>query len=782
MKKIELLAPAGSFESLIAAVQSGADAVYLGGSKFSARAYASNFDEAEMSRAVEYCHGYGVKVYITINTLLKDKEIKEALEYAKFLYRIGVDALIVQDTGLVFLIKQCIPEFEIHASTQMSIHNGEGALFLKNLGFERIVLSRELNLEDINYISKDLGVETEVFVHGALCICYSGQCIMSSVIGGRSGNRGKCAQTCRLPYKLYGKKTKVEKDGYIMSPKDICTIENIKELIESGTSSLKIEGRMKRPEYVAGVVSIYRKSIDSYYNNTLFNLEEEKRTLTQLFNREGFSKAYLLGNVGRDMMAYKTPKNTGVFLGKANHDGTILLKEPIVVKDGVRIDDTGFTVSRILIKKKEVDRANIGDIVKLIPSEYKSGDMLYRAADNELLLELAKSYKNSYERKIGLSGKFTFKIDEAMKLEVEFNGKEFIAKGEIVQAALKKPLEKDKIEKNIYKAGETALKIEKIEFVHFDEGFVPVASINEIRRTIIEKIEEYTEKSNKRSLNDIASEGVNYAPVNQSMPELIVTLQREEQLRAVEELGIKDVAINIFNMRGNVDLGNLNIDNIYLKVPNVIRDKEFKAVASEIEKNLHRIKGIITGNMGIINKFSGKTIIYGDYKMNSLNSFSHKFYTEIINGVYLSAELNRAELINIGKKSPANSCGVIIYGRYELMVSEYCPIGSIYGGKSKENKCSGACTLDDYVLIDRKGEEFIIDVDRACRSYIYNNVPVNLFPYTNELRKNNIKSFRIDFINEGYEQCKRILSGFINNSFNEEVENYTRGHYKRGIE
>lgn len=782
MNKIELLAPAGSFESLIAAVQSGADAIYLGGSKFSARAYANNFDDEQMIKAVEYCHDYGVKVYITINTLLKDKEIKEALEYAKFLYRIGVDALIIQDTGLVYLIKKCIPEFEIHASTQMSIHNGEGALLLKNLGFQRIVLSRELSIQDIDYISKDLGIETEVFVHGALCVCYSGQCLMSSILGGRSGNRGRCAQTCRLPYTLYGKNTKVERDGYIMSPKDICTIENIKELIESGTSSLKIEGRMKRPEYVAGVVSIYRKAIDSYYNNTEFNLEEEKRKLTQLFNREGFSKAYLLGNVGKDMMAYKTPRNTGVYLGKANKDGSILLKEPIGLKDGIRIEEGGFTVSKILLDGKEVEKADIGDVVKLKPSNYKANDLLYRASDNELLMELSQYYKHPYEKKIPVKANFTFKVGSPMVIGANFNDEVFYAEGEVVQEALKKPLDKEKVIKNICKAGDTALKVEEIEFLHFEDGFVPVSSINEIRRNLIEQIENRIKEKNKRVLKDISSENIEATYAEQNMPNLMVTLQRAEQLKAAEELNIENVAVNIFNMRGNVDLENINIKNLYLKVPNIIRDKEIDKVALEIEKNLHRIKGIITGNMGIINRFLGKTVIYGDYKNNVLNTFAHRFFSEKINGMYLSAELNRSELLNIGKKSPENSCGVVIYGRYELMVSEYCPIGSIYGGKSKKENCKGACAKDTYLLRDRKGEEFILDVDKSCRSYIYNSVPVNLYPYINELKKNNINAFRIDFITEDYNEVKEILSGFINGTLGNEDKKYTRGHYKRGIE
>ncbi|MDD3225540.1 MAG: U32 family peptidase, partial [Clostridium sp.] len=260
MRKIELLAPCGTMESLYAAVQNGADAVYLGGSKFSARAYAANFDEDNMIKAVNYCHSYGVKIYVTVNTLLKEEEIKDALMYAGFLRKIGVDALIVQDTGLIYLIRNNFPDFELHASTQMTIHNDMGAKYFIDKGFKRVVLSRELSLNEIEHISKDLKIETEIFVHGALCVSYSGQCLMSSLIGGRSGNRGRCAQSCRMPYTI--EKGSDEIKGYLLSPKDICTLPEIHNIIKTGASSLKIEGRMKRPEYVATVVRVYRDLID----------------------------------------------------------------------------------------------------------------------------------------------------------------------------------------------------------------------------------------------------------------------------------------------------------------------------------------------------------------------------------------------------------------------------------------------------------------------------------------------------------------------------------------
>ncbi|MGL5245047.1 MAG: peptidase U32 family protein, partial [Sarcina sp.] len=397
MEKIELLAPAGSMESLIAAINRGADAIYLGGNKFSARAYASNFDNETMEKAIDYAHSYGVTVYVTINTLIKENEFSEAMEYIGDLYKMGVDALIIQDVGILKKTKELYADFELHASTQLSVHNGEGAIFFRDNGFLRIVLSRELTLKEIKHISKELKIETEIFIHGALCVSYSGQCLMSSLIGGRSGNRGRCAQSCRLPYTLIREKDKKEIKGYLLSPKDICTIDNVEDLINSGTASLKVEGRMKRPEYVAGVIESYRGAIDNVYDKRKISQEYNKAKLMKLFNREGFSSAYLYKNTGKDMMAYKTPRNTGVFIGEALKNGEVTLVEDIALKDGIRISDDGFTISKILINNKEVEEAKKGDKVKIFPNRYKAHDKLYKASDIKLLNTLKTAYENPYE-------------------------------------------------------------------------------------------------------------------------------------------------------------------------------------------------------------------------------------------------------------------------------------------------------------------------------------------------------------------------------------------------
>lgn len=807
MKKVELLAPAGSMESLYAAVQNGADAVYLGGAKFSARAYASNFDEENMIKAVEYCHLYNVKVYITVNTLIKEDEIKEAIEYTKFLYEIGVDALIIQDTGLAELIRRNFPSFEIHASTQMTVHNGEGAMFLKKLGFSRIVLSRELSLEEIKHISKDLDIETEIFIHGALCISYSGQCLMSSLIGGRSGNRGRCAQPCRLPYEIINKTTEKAKKGYLLSPKDICTIENINHLIDSGTSSLKIEGRMKRPEYVAGVVAAYRKAIDEAYKSLGFtgdslqlkdklriesgkrkvdekrnvNIEEEKRKLLKLFNREGFSKAYLFGNTGREMMAYKFPKNTGIEIGKVNRDMTIELKENISLQDGIRFGDDGFTIFKIVKGSKNVEEAFVGDRVKLKPTKYKAGDILYKTSDIKLLDALSESYKNIYGRKNNLKVKVNFKVGDPFILKTKYKDKDFIVEGELVQKALKKPMGKEQVIDKLNKTGDTAFNFEEISFENFEEGFIPVSSINAVRRELIDSISNYIKEEGKKSLNKGLDFNISYKKeLKNQMNSPIVIVTTNNQLKAVEECNVDNIAVEIFMRDCDIDLKNIKCSNLFIKTPSIIKE-QFNIVCREIEENLPHITGIITSNLGIINKFKEKTLIIGDYKLNNFNSYSLEFYKDILNIDTISVELNKKEISNLVKKASL-PCSLIVYGKTELMVSEYCPIGSIFGGKNNKDACSGECKNGNFVLKDRMGEEFPIKTDKYCKSHIYNSAAINLIPNLDEIKTLNIDLLRLDFVDESYEETLQILNNYKNKEFKGEFKGFTRGHFKRGVE
>lgn len=770
MEKVELLAPAGSIESLYAAVNSGADAVYLGGSKFSARAYASNFDEENMAKAVAYCHIYGVKVHVTINTLIKDFEMREALDYAGFLYNIGVDALIVQDMGFAQLLKNKFPDFELHGSTQITVHNLQGAIFLKKIGFNRVVLSRELSIEEIREISEKAGIETEIFIQGALCICYSGQCLMSSIIGGRSGNRGRCAQPCRLPYTLIENNLREEK-AYILSPKDMCTLDSLKEIIASKVTSLKIEGRMKRPEYVAAVAESYRKAIDSVYEDKEIDIKNLEERVFQLFNREGASKAYLFGNWGKDMMAYSNPKNAGIKLGVSKDNQEVELFSNLSIKDGIRVGDSGFTVSKITKDGKEVENANKGDKVKLYPLRYKKGDLLYKTSDFNLLKNLEKSYNDPYLKKVMVDVKVSFMLNNKVEVKAFYKDKNFKVFGPIVEEAVNKPLSVDRFIENLSKTQNTPF-VFNIKTTEFEDGFIPVSSINEIRRDIIKTIYNL---ENKISRKVIKPETI-LKKAEGTVPDTIVTVLKAEQLKGALELGFNNIALDIFEKNSNLNIEKGDY-NLYLKIPNIIKD-EFDEVCTIIDNNLEDLSGIITGNLGIISKYFSKIPVIGDYKLNIFNKDSLEFYNKYNSLNCLSIELNKGELKDILK----NKCQVFIYGNIELMVSEYCMVGSIFGGKTKTKNCNSPCIGNNYILKDRMGIEFPIVLDKYCRSHILNNKAINLIPNIEELKAMGAEHFRLDFTKEDYHETIKVLESFKALKINYGFENYTRGHYKRGVE
>ena len=786
MNKIEVLAPAGSMESLYAAINKGADAVYLGGNKFSARAYASNFDNENMQKAIDYAHSYGVKIYVTINTILKENEIEEAVRYVGYLYEIGADALIIQDLGLFKRIKEEYPDLELHASTQMTIHNGEAAIYFKEKGFHRLVLSREMTIDEIKHISKDLMIETEMFVHGAICVSYSGQCLMSSIIGGRSGNRGRCAQPCRMEYTLKGEKSGEQK-GHLLSPKDMCTIEDVKDIIETGTHSLKIEGRMKRPEYVAGVVDNYRKAVDKVLFKKKYNIQEGKGQLLQLFNRSGFTNAYLKGNTGKDMMSFNSPKNAGVPLGLVEKSGEIKLKESLSLGDGVRYRDKGFTVSKILLNGKEISSAKRGDIVKLFPIDYKKGDELFKSLNKELFDEL-EDYIKPYNKKISLNAKVRFVVNSPIEINIVHNNEEYTFTGEIVQKAEKRPLDKERIEESLKKSGDVPFKLDVIEFSEFEDGFLRIADLNNLRTDALEGIAKSICKKSRRKRPKKEDKKVSSPIKNNINISDIYSCITKDQLNALLDCNVKNIAFDIFSR----ELGALRISdivntyekvngevNLYIKTSSIIKG-EFDKVCKFIDKAKPYIKGIITSNIGLINVYKDSLMIIGDYKLNIMNSQSLEFYQREIAIPTLSMELNRGEIKEITHKNKGNNA-YVIYGKPELMISEYCPIGSTFGGRKTNVECNAICTRDKFTLIDRVNEKNRVMTDLFCRSYILNPVPLNLFDEISTLREIGIKTFRFDFRDESYEEVKKVISMYKNNE-SYDKSNYTKGQFRRGIE
>lgn len=547
----ELLAPAGTFQHLRGAVNAGADAVYVGGKKWGARSNAGNFDDDEMIRAAEYCHLRDAKLYVTMNTLIFDDEIEEALEYVRFLYNAGVDALIIQDFGLASLVKKYFPDFHVHLSTQASVYSKEGVRAAMACGFERVVLAREVSISDIKKIHEECDIELEVFVHGALCYCYSGQCQLSRFRGGRSGNRGMCAQPCRLPYSISGRSGLVKggKDNfnmdcdssygddfgeteeavnagtavYLLSPKDLCGIDSLGDLLDAGVASLKIEGRMKSPEYVAVVVSVYRKYLDMLAQEGFCIVsEEDRRALSQIFNRGGFTNGYYYGNPGEKLMSGKLPKHQGVKIGHVVKRGKgdlvqveIDRNEVLNMGDGIEIRNSEMPGNVVTYIKDAVKERQL--IIGDIRGRVNPGDEVYKITD-KALMEKASLYfaldKEGNERtvkKLPVRMSFTAKLGEPASLRV-FRDAEGALKGDYpnsvtvlsetaVEAALNKPLTKERAAEQLGKTGGSVFTASYIEADIDDNVSLPMSQINKMRRDALELLAEEKAKAvkNKRS-------------------------------------------------------------------------------------------------------------------------------------------------------------------------------------------------------------------------------------------------------------------------------------------
>ncbi|AKB41883.1 DUF3656 domain-containing U32 family peptidase [Methanosarcina mazei] len=550
--KPELLAPAGGMEALMAAVENGADAVYLGARAFSARGYASNFSEEEIENAIDYAHLRGVKVYVTVNTLLKEGEIESALMLLSRLREMGVDAIIIQDLGLISLSRKYLPDLPLHASTQMTLHNSVGAGFIKGLGIERIVLSREVSLEDIKTVKERNDVEIEVFIHGALCISYSGQCLLSSLIGGRSGNRGYCAQPCRKKYRLYCNGKQVKTTGsYLLSPKDLNTATALGPLIESGIESFKIEGRMKRPEYVAGVVRIYRRLIDRYLKDPAgYSVsEEERETLTQLFNR-GFTSGYFFENPRGKLMSRENPHNRGIPAGRViSYDRRtkhlrVKLSNSLRLGDGIMVEnaetrpeDKGKIISSMYTEKGPVYSAERGEVVEIpFDSRAPSGSTVYRTHDKKLMDSLKKeSESGSLRPKIHISLKATIVQGKPARLEVMDRDSNFVVveSGYLVEKAEKSPTSKAQIEKQLTKLGNTLFEAAELEVNTEEDIFIPVGQLNDLRTQAVSQLEKLRISKWKRETLEIF-------PLSAPGEKKAAEIKKPETTGGLEERGEKD--------------------------------------------------------------------------------------------------------------------------------------------------------------------------------------------------------------------------------------------------
>ena len=586
MRDVELLAPVGSFEALKAAVQNGANAVYLGGKDFGARASANNFDRDELKEAVKYAHIRGVQVFVTTNTLRKENEIEDFLEYAKFLYDIDVDAIILQDIGMARLIKRELPDFELHASTQMVAHSLEDVKYLESVGFDRVVLAREVTVEEIKYICDNCKADIEVFVHGALCVCYSGQCLMSSMIGNRSGNRGRCAQPCRQRYELIDVYTGevVNSNGdYLLSPRDLNAIEEIDKVIDAGVHSLKIEGRMKRPEYVATVIDGYRKTIDEYLATNKLNVSDETiNDLYTIFNRK-FTKGLLLGDVGKDMMNSQLPNNQGLYVGTVvdynKKAKRLKIKLANTLKKGDGINLGGGTIGRI-IKNGNIETIGYkGETIELdFVGEARKGQIVFKTSDSELMDRVQATFTQDKEFvKNIIDAKITIKLGQKpiLTLKDRHSNEATIEGDKIVEEAMKVALSKEKVETQLRKLGNTPYELDLLEIELDDNVSLPISLLNQMRRDCIELLDkERVSIKNRKYKNKI----VKYKPVlynRNKQQEISVKVKNLEQLESALECGVDRIYYEDTNTIDKaMSLAMKYNKKVIYSAPRIIRNKE----------------------------------------------------------------------------------------------------------------------------------------------------------------------------------------------------------------
>ena len=555
-KEIELLSPAGDFTCLKAAVQNGANCIYFGSNLFSARASAKNFDDTELKEAIQYCKIRGVKTNLTLNILIKNNEFANAFNLAKKAYEYGIDAIIVQDLGLAKLLIETFPDLPIHASTQMSIHNLQGALKLQELGFSRIVLARELSINEIEYICQNTSIEIECFIHGALCISYSGQCLFSSMIGGRSGNRGTCAQSCRLPYELIeNNKTTIDK-GHLLSPKDLCSLEYIPRLVNAGVKSFKIEGRMKTPEYVATVTKTYRKYIDLAQSGKEYKIEEKDiKNLMQVFNRGNFSSGHLSTNPNQQLIFPEKPNNMGLFIGhieKYNSSKgliTIISEEPLEIGDTISIEGetNTYTISELMKNNSNIKKSESKGQITIgrMKGKIKPGAKAYKMSSKSLTQEALATFENNNnlikvplncEIKIIKNSPISMHISSACDIEIYRKLDIYCEIDAFPQDAINQPLEKEKIVNQITKTNNTPYFFKNIKIKLDENTFLPnIKALNELRRTALNLVEDFAKSKIIRTYTQSTLPQIDFAQ-NQTKPNISILLNNIDHTQDYSKL------------------------------------------------------------------------------------------------------------------------------------------------------------------------------------------------------------------------------------------------------
>ncbi len=823
MSRFELLAPAGSPEALRAAVNAGADAVYIGGSAFGARAYADNADTEALIDCIRFCHLRGKKLYLTVNTLFKEDELENRLfSFLRPYYEAGLDAVIVQDMGAVDYIASHFPGLPIHLSTQTAITMAEGTFSLaeKYPCISRVVPARELSLKEIERFRRDSSMELEIFIHGALCYCYSGQCLMSSMIGGRSGNRGRCAQPCR---KLY--------DGrYLLSPKDQCLLSVLHELLDIGIDSLKIEGRMKSPEYTAGVVSVYRKYIDKYeelgsagYKKWLAHndamLKSDMTALQDLYNRGGFNSGYLKQHNGPDMMTFDRPNHSGVEVGTVTavngREAVIRFSDTVNAQDvlEIRADNEAASSNTARPDKSETSQAEksaravfeytvkdcfkSGSVTSCITMKDRRaavGMKVFRIRNNSLLNEIREKYIEK-DSKVPVNIVFYGHEGESAKLELSCDplNTSFCVAGSIVEAAKKAPSDEASVSKQLCKLGETSFASENMQIDIGSNVFIPSGELNRLRREAVEGLElAILAQSERETPEEIDAPVI--AGGRAENTSVIYSVWNEEAFSAVldaatEQAGFEvyynisdlDTAVidrihnmlqNCYDLKSNGTEAGRDVSvcssGLFIGLPYICRSAVYdklKNFVAEIHEKYPEV-GFIARTQEEMHLLKSKGLYYRtDYNLYVMNNRAKRRYDAPFT---LPLELNRDELWNIADENAE----MIVYGFQPVMFSAQC----VYRNKFAACKNSG----HDYTAItDEFGHDFRCVQDcEFCYNIIYNQAALDLTDSIDRIEDLELRAIRYDFTFESPDAIRDIIRG----TSSHKTEYTTHGHFLRGIQ
>ena len=763
MNKVELLAPAGSYESFLGAIHAGADAVYLGGVKYGARAFAENFDEETLCRAIYYAHLFDRKVYLTLNTLMKQSELEEVEEFLTPFYNAGLDGVIVQDLGLLSFLKRTFPLLELHISTQMAVTGPYSVRMLKEEGAVRVVPARELSLKEMELLKKE-GLEIETFIHGAMCYSYSGQCFFSSFLGGRSGNRGKCAQSCRLPYQvnLADKENgKVKKEEYPLSLKDMCSIELVPELIRAGIDSFKIEGRMKRPEYVAGVTAIYRKYIDLCYKNHLQNIKVEKKdweALKSLYIRTDLQDGYYKRHNGKEMVTIHKPSYSGI--------------------------------------------------------------------DEEFASSIYEKYVKQ-PLKAEVSGFITLKKGQSVSLQLMFKDYVVYLEGDIVDSAKKRPVTKEDVAKQLNKTGNTDFVFSLLEIDMDEDIFIPLKSLNELRRQAFEELEEqlkqrvaeirrkslkecknaeqkynvgekiskyasdideveescrgFTAENNGNELNN----GVNGNKSVNGSKQLHLLVSTYKQCK----FALKNQMIKRLYISGDIlldaeteflqEIRTVSSEKqIWIKTSEVLRAKDYSKLEKLMDISKDFAKGMLISNVetySFLKYHDYAGMIALNYHVYTWNQEALKFWEGKSQSFLMPVECNIHEWKNLQNEKAEYLC----YGKIPMMVTANCI-----------RKTKGACRNRGVSFADSITDRYQANLQvqtncNYCYNVIYNSVPNSLHQYLEQIEKLEGRGIRLDFTTESEQEMQQILEAYteymtIGSTDFSFLKDYTTGHYKKG--